>query len=100
MENRYQSKPAFGTRQAPRFGVRRPARLISRSGGRYETIPEPPEETWLQVEAALSKGLRRLLGGSSLAQILAEYRGVRNLGNLPPLTVEQIVAWAGAFHEN
>jgi hypothetical protein len=98
MENRYQSKPAFGTRQAPSIGVRRPARLISRSGGRYETIPGSPEKTWLQVEAALSKGLRGLPGGSCLAHLLAQYGGVRNVG-LPPLPVEQILAWADAFHE-
>ncbi len=52
-----------------------------------------PTETWAAIQSALSKGLRGLPGGSSLAQLLAERRGHRG-----PLTVERILAWADAHH--
>jgi hypothetical protein len=56
-------------------------------------------EKWSTVNNALQMGLRGLPGGSSLARLLAEHRGVRNPKGLPPLTVEQILAWADAHHE-
>jgi hypothetical protein len=59
-------------------------------------IPEAPGETWMRVGTALIEGLRGLPGGSSLAQLLAERRGVRNHRRLPRLSVEQVVAWAEA----
>jgi hypothetical protein len=34
-----------------------------------------------------------------LAKLLAEHRKVRNIQDLPSLTVEQILAWADAHHE-
>ena len=37
-------------------------------------------------------------GESSLARLLAERRGVRNLGQLPRLTYKQILDWAEAYH--
>jgi len=49
---------------------------------------------WWNAEACLRKGLRGLQGGSSLAKLLAEHRGVRNTADLPPLTEEQILNWA------
>jgi hypothetical protein len=51
-------------------------------------------ETWGKIDAALHFGLRGLEGGSSLARLLAKYRGVRNIHALPPLSVEQILKWA------
>ena len=36
---------------------------------------------------------RGLPGGSSLARLLAEHRGVRNFQQLPPLTEEQVLKW-------
>ncbi len=55
-------------------------------------------ETWAMVDNALRNGLRGLPGGSSLARLLAEHRNVRNIHGLPPLTIEQILAWADAHH--
>lgn len=55
-------------------------------------------ETWYAVDAALQLGCRSLPGGSSLAQLLAKFRGVRNIHKLPPLTAEDILAWADAHH--
>jgi len=61
-------------------------------------IPEAPGEHWSAIEAALLFGHRGLRGGSSLARLLARARGKRNIGDLPPLTVRQILAWADAHH--
>src|SRR5258708_4353280 len=62
------------------------------------SIPETIDTTWQGVSLALSVGCRGLRGGSSLAQLLAEHRGVRNIAALPPLEVERILDWADAFH--
>ncbi len=57
-------------------------------------IKDAPGETWHAVELALSRGLRGLPGGSSLAQLLAEQRRVRNRAAIPPLTIPLILKWA------
>ena len=56
-------------------------------------------ETWELIDRALIRGFRGLPSGSSLTRLLAEHRGVRNIQNLPRLTVDQILAWADAHHE-
>ena len=55
-------------------------------------------EKWRNVDTALRYGLRGLEGGSSLAQLLAARRGVRNLKGLPPLTTQRILAWSDAYY--
>ena len=55
-------------------------------------------ENWRKIDNALRLGLRGLPGGSSLARLLAERRGVRNLGQLPRLTYKQILQWAEAYY--
>ena len=62
-------------------------------------IVDAPGETWKAVGVALQLGLRGLKGGASLAQLLAEHRGVRNRLALPKYTHEQILAWADAHHQ-
>src|SRR5438552_17115026 len=57
-----------------------------------------PGETWRRVDSALRLGLRGLPGGSSLARLLAEQRGVRNLSCLSQLTTKQILAWLDEHH--
>jgi hypothetical protein len=57
-------------------------------------MPEAAGETWAIVHGALVEGNRGLRGGSSLAQLLARRRGVRNPVNPPRLTVSKILAWA------
>ncbi len=58
-------------------------------------VPDGPlGTTWRQVDNTQCFGLRGLPGGSSLARLLAEHRGVRNQGALPPLTEGQILGWA------
>jgi hypothetical protein len=51
---------------------------------------------WRKIDNALRLGLRGLEGGSSLARLLAEHRGYRNVQALSPLTEEQIAQWARA----
>jgi hypothetical protein len=62
-------------------------------------IFEAPDETWVKVDNALRQGGRGQPGGSSLARLLARKRGVRNPQGLPPLVLEQILAWADAYRE-
>ncbi len=56
-------------------------------------------ETWNNIHDSLSRSLRGLSGGSTLAQLLSEHRGVRNHMDLPPLTIEQILEWASAHRK-
>src|SRR6516165_10421250 len=56
-------------------------------------------DNWRKVDSALRLGLRGLPGGSSLARLLAEQRGVRNSGCLPRLSLKQIVDWAEAYYQ-
>jgi hypothetical protein len=61
-------------------------------------IPDSGGETWGNVIQAVTKGLRGFAGGETLFDLLARYRGVRNVGHLTPLTAKQILAWADAHH--
>ncbi len=90
----------------PRLTVRqiiRWADAYHRRTGRWpvrETGPitDTSGETWVAVHNALSRGCRGLPGGSSLAQLLEDRRGVRNNANAPRLTCEQILTWADSHH--
>src|SRR5262249_25090971 len=57
-------------------------------------VQDAPGERWDLIDNALRQGLRGQPGGSSLARLLARWRGVRNPAQLPPLTEGQIVRWA------
>ncbi len=58
--------------------------------------PDAPAETWPSIDDALRDGRRGLPGGTTLAQLLAEHRRAPNIYTEPPLTAEQILAWAEA----
>lgn len=62
-------------------------------------IPGTGGLSWESVDGSLRRGRCGLPGDSSLARLLAERRGVRNMKNLPALSVPQILAWADAFHQ-
>src|SRR5262249_38567069 len=62
-------------------------------------IEDAPGEIWKTIDNLLRIGLRGLRGGSSLAQLLADHRGVRNALGLAGLTTQQILAWADAHHQ-
>jgi hypothetical protein len=57
------------------------------------------DETWLGIDAALRHGTRGLSGDTSLANLLFENRGVRNIKNLPPVNECQILTWARAHFQ-
>src|SRR5258708_15123032 len=44
----------------------------------------------------MQKGCRGLARGSTVAKLLADYRGIRNIKNLGTLDIEEIVAWVDA----
>jgi len=54
------------------------------------------EETWRALDRALRRGSRGLAGGSSLSLLLADHG--RGAGPRPPLSIDQILAWADAHH--
>ncbi|MBI3466693.1 MAG: hypothetical protein HY000_27075 [Planctomycetes bacterium] len=62
---------------------------------RGRSIPEAPRETWSVIDTMLREG-KRGLPRSSLARLLAQHRGRRNVQDLPPLTIPQILKWADA----
>src|SRR5438034_51552 len=55
-------------------------------------------EKWYNIDMALRRGDRGLPFKSSLAQLLAEHRGVRNPKQLPPFRERTILDWADAFY--
>jgi hypothetical protein len=59
-------------------------------------VRDAPGEAWNSVHEALRDGLRGLARGSSLRQLLAERRGVRNKRFPPRLAIHQIKRWAHA----
>jgi hypothetical protein len=61
-------------------------------------IPEAPPETWQGIDSALLNGARRLQR-SSLARLLARYRGKRSRVTVPPLTEAGILAWCDAHFQ-
>jgi len=61
-------------------------------------VADAPGETWHRIDRSLRAGVRGLPGGSSLAQLLAQHCGVRNIRRLPAYTVKQILRWADAHH--
>ncbi len=54
-------------------------------------------ESWRNIEASLRNGNRGLEGGSSIAKLLAEQKGKRNISSLPELSHEQILIWAKEY---
>ena len=61
-------------------------------------VPNASGDSWETVNNALRQGGRGLRGGSSLAKLLAEHRGLRYHLGLQPLTPATILAWADAYH--
>jgi hypothetical protein len=56
------------------------------------------DETWARIDNALRRGHRGLGAKTSLPRLLNERRGVPVWGDPSPLTIEQILARADAFH--
>lgn len=71
--------------------------------GRYPNqydgpVGQPGVTTWSAVSQALRKGQRGLPGGSTLAYLLRDLRGVRHRTYPPRLTIAQILRWVGAYY--
>ena len=62
-------------------------------------VRDAPGETWCAIDLALSRGTRRLAGGSSVAQLLADAGIKPNHLRQPRLTTKQILNWADAHFE-
>lgn len=68
--------------------------------GKWPTIHSGPvyealDESWLNINNAMCAGMRGFTRRqTTLARLLAEHRGKRNPGALPPITAEQILTWA------
>ena len=62
-------------------------------------IEDAPGEVWVNIDTALTQGLRTLPAGSSLSRLLEEHRGARNIKNLPQLTLDRILVWVDSHHE-
>jgi hypothetical protein len=58
-----------------------------------------PGEVWAHIDSSLRIGQRSLPGCDSLAKFLHRRFGARNWGEHPPLTEEEIVAWADEHKE-
>jgi hypothetical protein len=56
-------------------------------------------DNWRKIDNALKLGLHGLEGGSFLALLLVEARGVRIARHAPDLDEEQILAWADRHRE-
>ena len=62
-------------------------------------IPEVPGETWQAVNDALHEGKRGIKDKTSLTELLYTRRGVQLHKRHPPLTLDQIRAWAEAYRK-
>jgi hypothetical protein len=79
------------------------AEAFHAASGRWPTllsraVADAERETWSGLNNALKKGLRGLPGGESLCYLLTAHRGARIKRTVRPLRVDQILAWADAFH--
>ena len=91
---------------APKLTIRKILGWVDahqRNHGEWPTVGDHRDpavgENWNAINAALERGSRGLPGGSSLAQLLAEKRGVRRGRHTKRLTVNVIAEWAKAHHK-
>ena len=71
-----------------------------RPTGHDRTVEEEASETWSAIDQALKNGYRGLPGGISLFTFLNRHWGEQIPDDKPPpLTIEQILAWAEAHHK-
>ena len=66
---------------------------------RSDRIHGTKDETWHGVAGCLYSGCRGLPRGLSLNKLLMKYRGKSVRSQRPVLTIQQILAWADAYHE-
>ena len=93
------SRPRLSVEQILAWGDAHYQRVGQWPHGKSGPVLESPGETWGALNVALHAGSRGLPGGSSLAQLRSEHRGVRNAKALPAFHVKQILAWANTHHK-
>jgi hypothetical protein len=69
-----------------------------RPNGHSGAIPDADGETWAAIDTALVHGYRGLRGGLSLVELLNRHWGEMPRSDKPPLSLEQILAWAEAHY--
>ncbi|HVA50494.1 MAG TPA: hypothetical protein VNH11_29370 [Pirellulales bacterium] len=60
-------------------------------------VEDDKDEKWRNLDAALRRGSRGLVAGSSLARLLSKFRGKRNRKALPHYSIRLILTWADAY---
>lgn len=58
------------------------------------------DETWAGIDQALSKGSRGLAGGSSLAKLIEQVFGDRNMASLPTLSRKVLSKWVSDWRKS
>lgn len=86
--------PRLSVRQVLRWADAYHARTGRRPTSRSGVIAGTNGETWRGVHNCLVRGARGLMGGTTLADLLAKHRGYRNVASLPRFSVRQILRWA------
>ena len=66
---------------------------------RIDRVYSAPHESWSAIDRALRRGERGLPGGSSLDEVLTQYRGLRRRVRRRRLTITQILKWADAHYD-
>jgi hypothetical protein len=100
LENKRGARNRYSPPTLTRDDILQDADKFHRIHGEYPSkddsrpVPGKPHDTWNAYEQALRKGRRGLLGGTSLAQLLAECRNRPNRKARPRLTEAGI--WADA----
>src|SRR5262249_10682904 len=84
----YQSLPPLSHKRILAWADAQFSRTGKWPTGTNGAVTDAPGERWDLIDYALRAGSRGLTGGSSLIQLLARKRGVRNPLDLPPLSVE------------
>jgi hypothetical protein len=62
-------------------------------------VEDAPGETWRAIDVALRLGRRKLPGGSSLAKLLEERRGVQPPGRRPDFALGEVLGWLDAARQ-
>ncbi len=62
-------------------------------------VAAAPGETWSAINTALKEGRRGLPSKTTLSRLLVQHRGPEAGGSFTALDVEQILAWADAYHQ-
>lgn len=66
---------------------------------KHRHLEPAPDITWFSIDTHLRRGTRGLPAVGGLASFLDKHRNVRNKADAPPVTINEILAWADEHHE-